>query len=64
VADEIYKTVVHYLESRDGNWKFIYGSRVFSAHELIEEMRKNRKFRAMIVEEVVKTAVDMFQRSK
>jgi hypothetical protein len=61
VADEIYKTVVHYLESRDDNWKFIYGSKVFTAKDLIKEMRKNRKFRDMIIEEVVKTAVDMLK---
>ncbi|MHA1263175.1 MAG: hypothetical protein ACTSSA_14010 [Candidatus Freyarchaeota archaeon] len=64
MSGEIYRTVVEYLESRGNNWHFVFGSKVMSAKDIIKEMEKNKDFRKLILDEVVKTAVDMFQRSK
>lgn len=62
MSEDIYKTVVAYLESRDARWKFLYGREVFSAKDLIERMKVDEAFRAMVIEEIVKTAVDLFTR--
>ena len=59
MSREIYETVIKYLESRGNNWHFVYGSKVMTAKDIIREMKRDKKFRKTIIDEVVKTAVDM-----
>jgi len=59
MSEEIYRVVKEYLESRNDNWRFILGGTIYDKHSLIQKMEKDRKFRKYIIEEVIKTAVDL-----
>jgi len=59
MSEEIYRVVKKYLEGRDEKWRFILGGRVYDKHSLIERMERDREFRRYIIEEVIKTAVDL-----
>jgi len=59
VSEEIYRVVKRYIESRNDGWRFILGDKVYDKHSLIERMEKDKKFRRYIIEEVIKTAVDL-----
>jgi len=59
MSEEIYRVVKNYIKSRNSNWKFIFGGQVFDKHKLLEKMEKDLKFRKFIIEQVIKTAVDL-----
>jgi len=59
MSEEIYKVVKEYLESRNDGWRFVLGEKVYDKHSLIEKMERDRRFRKFIIEEVIKTAVDL-----
>jgi ATP-dependent protease HslVU (ClpYQ) peptidase subunit len=58
-SDEIYHVVKEYLLSRNDGWRFILGGTVYDARSLIEKMERDKKFRKYIIDEVIKTAVDL-----
>lgn len=60
MSEEIYRVVVEYIKSRNDKWRFVFGKEVFDKKELIERMEKDEKFRKFIIDEVIKTAVDLF----
>jgi len=59
MSDEIYKTIIEYLKSRNNGWRFILGGQVYDKNTLIKKLQKDKKFREFIINEVVKTAVDL-----
>jgi len=60
--NEIEKIVLDYLESRDNNWKWVFGQQVLGRDETIRLFKKNKRFRKQIVKAVVETATDLFVR--
>jgi len=64
MSEEIYKVVIEYLKSRNDGWRFILGDQIFDKHKLIEKMEKDKKFRKYVIEEVIKTAVDLLSPKK
>jgi uncharacterized protein (UPF0297 family) len=63
-SEEIYHVVKEYLLSRNDSWRFILGGTVYDARSLIEKMERDKKFRKYIIEEVIKTAVDLLTPKK
>jgi hypothetical protein len=59
MSDEIYRVVKEYLLSRNDGWRFVLGEKIYDKHSLIEKMEKDKKFRKFIIDEVIKTAVDL-----
>jgi len=59
MSEEIYRVIKEYLMSRNDGWRFILGDKVYDKRSLIEKMEKDKKFRKFIIEEVIKTAVDL-----
>jgi hypothetical protein len=64
MSEEIYRVVKEYLESRNDGWRFILGGTVYDKHSLVEKMERDKKFRKYIIEEVIKTAVDLLTPKK
>jgi len=64
VSEEIYRVVKEYIKSRNSGWRFIFGGQVFDKNKLLEKMEKDKKFRKFIIEEVIKTAVDLLTPKK
>lgn len=59
MSEEIYRVIKEYLMSRNDGWRFILGDKVYDKRSLIEKMERDKKFRKFIIEEVIKTAVDL-----
>ena len=64
MSEDIYKTVVQYLKTRNNNWHFCYGSKMMTAQDIIKEMERNKEFRKLVLDNVVKTAVDLLKGSE
>ena len=64
MSEEIYRVVKEYIKSRNNSWRFIFGGQVFDKNKLLEKMEKDKKFRKFIIEEVIKTAVDLLTPKK
>jgi hypothetical protein len=58
--DPIEEGIITYLRSKENDltWKFVLGSKVFTAKQLIEEIKKNKKLKEMIIKEVSKFAFE------
>jgi hypothetical protein len=59
-VDPIEEGIITYLRSKENDltWKFVLGSKVFTAKQLIEEIKKNKKLKEMIIKEVSKFAFE------
>jgi len=64
MSDRIYKAVIEYLKTRDNGWRFILGGQVYDRDTLIVKMEKDKEFREFVIEEVVKTAVELLVPNK
>lgn len=64
MSEEIYRVVVDYIKSRNDRWKFIFGREVYDKKRLLKKMEEDEEFRKFIIEEIVKTAVDIFMRGE
>ncbi|MEM2474802.1 MAG: hypothetical protein QW407_02660 [Thermofilaceae archaeon] len=62
MSERIYEVVVNYIKSQNAKWRFVFGSKVYTKDELLKKMEEDKKFREFVIEEVVKTAVDLFIR--
>jgi len=58
--NKLEKAILSYLESRPDDWKWIRGREVFSKQKTILLFKRDKKFRSLIVGEVVKLATDLF----
>ena len=58
--DDLDKAILEYLESRDEEWTWVFGTRTFDKKTTIEMFKKNKKFRNLIKKEVQKLAIDLF----
>ena len=60
--EEIERVVLKYLMDRPPDFKWVFGTQVFDKKATIERFKKDAEFRKMIVENVIKLAVDLFTR--
>jgi len=61
--DDLDKTILEYLESRDEDWTWVFGTRTLDKKTTIEMFKKNKKFRNLIKKEVQKLAIDLFAKA-
>jgi len=54
------KTVLKYLEERDGNWSIILGDKSMNKEDVIKKFKRDRKFRGMLVKAIIGLATEMF----
>jgi len=54
------KAVLKYLKTREEDWKWVMGGKVYTKQETITLFMKDKNFRQMICEEVVKLATHLF----
>jgi len=59
MSEEIYRVVKEYIKSRNNGWRFIFGGQIFDKHKLLKKMEKDPELRKFIIEQVIKTAVDL-----
>jgi len=62
MSERIYKVVVEYIKSQNSKWRFVFGNKVYDKDELLKKMQEDKEFREFIIDEVIKTAVDLFIR--
>ena len=62
--NEIERVVLRWLESRSDDWRWFLGRERLDKKATIERFKKDKAFRRMIVEQVVKLACEMFERHK
>ena len=62
--DELDKAILEYLKSRDGGWRWVLGTKVFTRDETIRLYEKDKEFRKLIREQVYKLAVELFAKGK
>jgi len=60
-VNEIERAVLKWLESRNDKWCWFLGRERFDKKTTIERFKKDKAFRRMIVEQVVKLACEMFE---
>lgn len=60
MSEEVYRVVVEYIKSRNDKWRFVFGREVYDKKKLLKRMEEDEEFRKFIIQEVIKTAVDMF----
>lgn len=58
--NQLHKTILDYLQSRDGNWKWFLGAKCYTKKETIKLFKEDESFREMIVKEVLHLATDLF----
>jgi len=63
-VDELDKAILEYLKSRDGGWRWVLGTKVFTRDETIRLYEKDKEFRKLIREQVYKLAVELFAKGK
>ena len=58
--DPVEEGIIAYLKSKENDlsWKFVLGKQVFTAKQLLEEIKKNKKLKEMIIKEVSKFAFE------
>jgi hypothetical protein len=63
--DPIEEGIIAYLKKyeNDLNWKFVLGKRVFTAKELILEIKKDKELKDFIIKEVSKFAFEQLTKS-
>ncbi|MEM1820957.1 MAG: hypothetical protein QW517_10575 [Thermofilaceae archaeon] len=62
--DELDRAILEYLKSRDGSWRWVLGTKVFTRDETIRLYEKDKEFRKLIREQVYKLAVELFAKGK
>jgi len=60
--DNLEKTILHYLETRNNGWTWVMGTKVFDKKTTIEKFKKDKKFRKFIIEQAHLLAIDIFQK--
>jgi hypothetical protein len=60
MTNPIEEGIIEYLKKyeNDLNWKFVLGTKVFTAKELILEIKKDKKLKDFIIKEVSKFAFE------
>jgi len=56
------KTILQYLETRNDGWTWVMGTKVYSKEATIEKFKKDKRFRKLIVEQAHLLAIDLFQK--
>jgi len=56
------KTILQYLETRNDGWTWVMGTKVYSKEATIEKFKKDKRFRKFIVEQAHLLAIDLFQK--
>ena len=59
---EVEQVVLEYLKTRHNGWKWIYRGKVFTRDETINLFEKDPNFRKFLIEEILKTTVDIISR--
>jgi hypothetical protein len=59
--DSLEKTILKWLEARDPSWIWFFGREKLDKNITIEKFKKDKQFRKLIVEQVQKVAVEMFE---
>ena len=59
--NDIERAILKWLESRDDSWCWFLGKEKLDKKATIERFKKDKAFRKLIVEQVVKVAVEMFE---
>jgi hypothetical protein len=60
MTNPIEKGIIEYLKKHENdlNWKFVLGKKTYTAKQLIEEIKKKKKLKDFIIEEVSKFAFE------
>jgi signal transduction histidine kinase len=61
-VNDLEKTILKYLESRDDGWTWMRGTQVYTKEKTIELFKKDKKFRKTIIEQAHLLAIDLFIR--
>lgn len=59
--NDLEKIILKWLESRDDGWHWFFGDRRLDKRATIEKFKKDKAFRKLIVEQVYKVAIEMFE---
>ena len=62
-ARELERVVLRYLETRNNGWTWVLGNKVYTKEETIKLFKKNKRFRKMIMEQILKLAIDLFSKA-
>ena len=60
--DNLEKTILQYLETRNDGWTWVMGTKIFDKKTTVEKFRKDKKFRKFIIEQAHLLAIDLFQK--
>jgi len=59
--NDIENVVMKWLEARDNGWVWFFGGQKLTKEETIKKFKKDKNFRKLVVEQVTKVAVEMFE---
>jgi len=60
-VNAIERAILKWLEERDGSWFWVFGRERLDKKATIERFKRDKAFRRLIVEQVTRTAVEMFE---
>jgi hypothetical protein len=60
--DNLEKTILHYLETRNDGWTWIMGTKIFDKKTTVEKFKHDKKFRKFVIEQAHLLAIDIFQK--
>jgi hypothetical protein len=60
-VNEIERIVLRWLEERDNNWFWFFGKERLGKRETVERFKHDKAFRRLVVEQVTRTAIEMFE---
>jgi hypothetical protein len=55
------KSILRWLEARDEGWCWFFGKEKFDKEKTIEKFKKDKQFRKLVVTQVEKVAIEMFE---
>jgi hypothetical protein len=59
--NSIERVVMKWLEARDDGWFWFFGGTKYDKKATLEKFKKDKQFRRLIVEQVEKVAIEMFE---
>jgi hypothetical protein len=61
--NSIERVVMKWLEARDDGWSWFFGGTKYDKKATLERFKKDKQFRNLIITQVEKVAIEMFEKS-
>jgi hypothetical protein len=60
-VNDIERAILRWLEERNDSWHWFFGRERLDKKTTVERFRKDKAFRKLVVEQVTRAAIEMFE---